>query len=293
MKNITKGNFISVIIPVYKDSKGLKDTLKSLENQTLEKNKFEIIVVNDGGSKEITKVCKKFNVKLVSLIPNGGSYAARNKGLSIAKGEYIAFIDADIMANSNWLKEGFRLLKTYDYIGGKIAIDRNKLKTLAHYFDYISAFDNENKLKKYHYAPTANLFLKRVIISKLGCFDKKLYSGGDVEFGRRVYESKKFKMYYARNLYVIHPPRNENELIKKYIRTRQGVKSLARLHPEIYSQPKLNFLKFIRFFISPTYKAITSRREISLPLRIKLFFWSIWFSYINSINLIKKEKKFN
>ena len=96
-------SFVSVIIPVYKDAIGLKDTLESLNEQTIDRANFEIIVVNDGGDPDITALCEKYQVRVIEQKPNRGSYYARNKGLEISKGEFIAFVDADIKVPNDWL----------------------------------------------------------------------------------------------------------------------------------------------------------------------------------------------
>jgi glycosyltransferase AglI len=286
-----KKDLISIIIPVYNNPKGIEDTLNSLKKQNLNKEKYEIIVANDGGDKKTARICKKFDVRLVNITPNEGSYAARNKGLSIAKGEYIAFIDADIKATSNWLKKGFELLKKYDYIGGQIKIDQTKTKTLADYFEYLSAFDNKKKLEKYHYIPTANLFIKRKIISALGGFDERLRSGGDFEFGDRVHRSKKFKMHYDKNLIVVHPPRGYRKLVKKFIRTTQGTLDLSRLYPERFGKFSYQPRRFIRALVYPLYAVLTSKKKINYLIRLKLLFWSIRIGTINLFYLIKINRK--
>lgn len=279
--------FISVIIPVYKDSEGTKDTLESLEEQNLNKSEFEIIIVNDGGDKETEKICKEHEVKIITIIPNKGSYNARNEGLKESRGEYIAFVDADIKVSENWLKLGRELLKKYDYVGGKVEIDKTKLKTLAHYFEYISAFENEKKIKKYNYIPTANLFVKRNIIKELGGFDKRLQSGGDVEFGSRVFSSRKFKMHYNDDLIVVHPPRGQERLLKKYIRVNKGANDLFTLYPNRFAQLKKSKIKFIKTFLFPLFKVITSKRKVPLFVRIQLVFWSVWFGFLRVIAIFK------
>lgn len=85
---------VSVIVPAYNASDYIEKCLKSLINQTLEG--IEIIVVDDGSTDDTYKVVSKYKDK-IKLIKqkNGGVASARNKGLSVAKGEYIAFVDSD------------------------------------------------------------------------------------------------------------------------------------------------------------------------------------------------------
>lgn len=92
-----KKPFISVIVPIYNAEKYLKDCVDSLVNQTL-KN-MEIILIDDGSTDKSSNIvdsyAKKYSNVIAKHVKNGGVSKARNKGLSLAKGEYIAFIDSD------------------------------------------------------------------------------------------------------------------------------------------------------------------------------------------------------
>ncbi len=88
---------ISVIVPVYNVEKYLKKCVESIQNQTY-KN-LEIILVDDGSPDNCPQICDKLaemddRIWTVHRV-NGGQSAARNSGLSVAKGEWIAFVDSD------------------------------------------------------------------------------------------------------------------------------------------------------------------------------------------------------
>ncbi|MDE6290351.1 MAG: glycosyltransferase [Muribaculaceae bacterium] len=88
---------ISVIIPVYNAERWLRDALASLQAQSYAD--FEAILVDDGSTDCSAAICKEFcgedvRFRLVSQ-PNAGVSAARNSGLDRARGEWIAFMDAD------------------------------------------------------------------------------------------------------------------------------------------------------------------------------------------------------
>jgi glycosyltransferase involved in cell wall biosynthesis len=88
-------NLISVIIPVYNGEKTIKETIESVLNQSF--SSLEVIVINDGSidtTAEIVKSIPDCRLKLFSYI-NAGLAASRNRGLSLAFGEYVSFIDAD------------------------------------------------------------------------------------------------------------------------------------------------------------------------------------------------------
>ena len=87
--------FVSVIIPVYNDLKLLSTCLECLDRQTYPKTRFEVLVVDNGSDLPVQPIVSRYsNVKLEKeSMP--GSYAARNRGIAAARGEILAFTDAD------------------------------------------------------------------------------------------------------------------------------------------------------------------------------------------------------
>ena len=103
---------ISVIIPVFNVENYLEKCLDSVVNQTL--NDIEIICINDGSTDNSPNILESYVQKDARIIvinqENKGLSAARNRGLEIAKGEYISFVDSD-----DWIDENF-LEKLYEAI---------------------------------------------------------------------------------------------------------------------------------------------------------------------------------
>lgn len=102
---MTNNPLISVIVPVYNTEKYIRDSLDSILAQTY--TNLEVIVINDGSkdmSEEIIQeyVAKDNRVKYFEQ-ENLGQSAARNKGIEIAKGKYIAFIDSDDVIGKNMM----------------------------------------------------------------------------------------------------------------------------------------------------------------------------------------------
>jgi len=291
-----KENFLSIIIPVYNDPKGLKITLSSLK-KILPDNKHEIIVVNDGANKNIASIAKNFRTNLVSISPNCGSYFARNRGIEYSKGEFIAFLDANIEVTHDWYDKGIESIKKYDYIGGKIVIDDSNINTITKLFEFKTAFLVKNYLEKNHYAPTTNLLIKRNIIKKIGGFNEKLKSGGDFEFGNRVYRNN-FKQYYNPKMIVIHPPRDLKEKIKKMKRISKGEKKLKNIHPKLSNHFKFHF----KYILPPRLSTIKTDKNFDFSFLEKFFgFWGlklcnfyykyIYKSFIKNRNTCKSFSK--
>lgn len=103
---------ISIVVPVYNVSNYLRRCLDSILKQTY--SKFEIILVNDGSTDGSAAICQEYlekdsRIRLVHQ-ENQGPSAARNLGISLAKGEYLTFIDSDDFVEEAYLELLYRSL---------------------------------------------------------------------------------------------------------------------------------------------------------------------------------------
>jgi len=127
---------VSIIIPYYKKKNYINKTISSVLRQSYQK--FEIIIVNDEPGKSskniLIKIKKKDKrIKIVNNKKNIGAGPSRNKGIKIAKGNYIAFIDSDDLWKKNKLKTQINIMKKYDYNISHTSyyiIDKNNKKSV-------------------------------------------------------------------------------------------------------------------------------------------------------------------
>lgn len=128
MKSKTK---VSVIVPIYNSENYLNRCLDSLVNQTL-KN-IEIILVNDGSKDNSLHICKEYskNDNRIKIIDgeNSGVSIARNKGLDIAEGEYVGFVDSDDYIDLNTFEEMYKIAneKNVDIVVCNFYRDNNSI----------------------------------------------------------------------------------------------------------------------------------------------------------------------
>lgn len=213
-------NFVSAIIPVYNDSERLKFCLQALENQTYSKDCYEVIVVDNASEEDLKSVVSQFSQAKYAYEEQPGSYVARNQGISVAKGEIIAFTDADCIPDSDWIEKGVASLVNNPecgLVGGKIELFfKNPEKpTSVELFERIELnFSQKAKLEKYQFAMTANLFTFKSVIDKIGNFDSNLKSGGDRQWGQRVFTAG-YKQVYADDARVAHPARHTFPELRK------------------------------------------------------------------------------
>ena len=108
-----ENQLISIIVPIYNVEKYLKECIESIINQTY-KN-IEIILVDDGSPDNCGKICEEYSQKDKRIIvihkENGGLSDARNKGIDIAKGDYLTFIDSDDFVNIDYIEKLYSSIK--------------------------------------------------------------------------------------------------------------------------------------------------------------------------------------
>ena len=146
-----KNKKISIIIPVYNSEKDLYRCIDSAINQTyLQK---EIILVNDGSTDSSGKICDSFSEKysFVNTIyqKNSGAAAARQKGISLATGDYITFLDADDFFENDYIE---KMMLNIDYNEADVVIGSMKNYNGTNYSEYNlyfeSGFYNKIRLQK-------------------------------------------------------------------------------------------------------------------------------------------------
>src|SRR5713226_6572342 len=99
--------FFSIIVPTYNHPKQLAACLQSLARLEYPRDRFEVIVVDDGGAAALEAVVAPFKNQIDVMLlrqSHSGPAAARNTGAARAKGEFLAFTGADCTPATNWLQ---------------------------------------------------------------------------------------------------------------------------------------------------------------------------------------------
>jgi len=171
-----------------------------------------------------------------------GSYSARNTAIEHAKGDVLAFTDADCVPDREWLAEGLRVLLSVDrvgVVGGCIEVvlpwDGDKQLNAAQIYEKYISFDQKGYVETKRFAATANMFTTRSVLEDVGFFDARLFSGGDLEFGNRV-ATAGYEVRYAERAIIRHPARDGlQDLMAKARRLAGGEVMLARLDIRHYT----------------------------------------------------------
>ncbi len=176
---------ISVIVPVAHDRR-LVRCLRGLFQQTIEPEAYEVLVVDNGPSDEIRRSVAEFPARYL-VFPGRGSYAARNHGIEEARGQVLAFTDADALPPPRWLSTICALFEGNELdaaAGPSHALNRDPVGRL------VQMVDDERWLRlarerRLTYCDTRNLAGRHELFRKEP-FDPDFKHGGDLEWGLRV-----------------------------------------------------------------------------------------------------------
>ncbi len=199
-RNFNTTPLISVIVPTFNRPLMLQDAINSILKQTIDD--FEIIVINDGGC-ELEKIIDSLNINrkitYVKHNTNKGLAAARNTGLKLAKGKYIAYLDDDDIFYSNHFetlipvleKEKFKIVYSDAYRAIQVK-EENQYKTIRKDIPYSNDFD-PNQLLVQNIAPINCFIHEKECLNKTGFFDETLTTHEDWDFWIRFSRHFEFK----------------------------------------------------------------------------------------------------
>jgi glycosyltransferase involved in cell wall biosynthesis len=248
---------VSVVVPVYNGDKDLPDLIECLRSQTYPPHRVEYLLVDNksrdrtstilqtaasnppsvppllrGGSKEGSNS----QIKIRNLTENQiqSSYAARNKGIRASTGEIIAFTDADCRPETQWLEN---LVKPFADL--EIGITCGEILALPGNTLLEKHAARENTLSQKYtlahpfcpYGQTANLAVRRQVLTQVGLFRPYLTSGGDADLCWRILRETSYKMYFAESAIARHRHRSTiKQLESQWYRYGESNKYLHELH---------------------------------------------------------------
>ena len=214
---------ISVIIPVFNDQRGINACLVALARQTLPASSFEVIVVDNDSSPPILLNTTGQSIHLIHC-PHPGSYSARNFGITKAKGEILAFTDADCQPEEDWLKHAIApLIKDANIIvGGDVLVSTRSSPNALELYQKLTAFDQRKNIEELGFSVTANLIARKTIFDHIGTFDEELLAGGDLEWCWRAKQAG-YAIHHQESAAVYTPARTSlSDAIRQARRVQGG-----------------------------------------------------------------------
>lgn len=308
-----KTPFISIIIPVKNGGSFFAKCMKSISNLNYPKRRYKVIIVDGHSTDNTVKIAKKYGAK-VYYEDVGNRSGACNVGLKHAKGEYVAFTDADCIVDKNWLKNSLKYFKDKVVgVGGtNITPKDDSIFAKAVGFIFSTKFLTGGSahgalLKKpteITSLPGCNAIYKANVLKK--GFDEKLITAEDTEVNYRIKKAGG-KLLYAPDVFVYHYRRSTPKSFWKQIyrygigRAQAGKKFKDMVNsfhiaaglfiPILFIVSALSIIfqtviLFIPFIIIPLYymlKALVETRSIRISLAVILgmiilvFAWSLGF----------------
>lgn len=301
-----KQPLISVIIPVYGVKKYISQCLESVINQTY-KN-LEIIVVNDGTKDRSADIAKEYAAKdsriKVYDFKNGGLSVARNRGLEIATGEYISYLDSD-----DWLdtKMYETLLETAmkneaDMVKCGI-IETNGAAEEKITFSDVKIINNEqhkafkNYFKGILWTLAWNGLYKKELAKKVKFPDNVVHED-NYSSGMFLYLAKKvIAMPFCLNYYRVNDAGISKGGVKKpldkilaIIKLKQDLLKLGFADKKLDWKLSVEFYHFVRGWNDDLYRVVAMKKDLyeyvmsNLDTRRKLSFW--WMGRKKKVKLI-------
>lgn len=221
-----RGVRVSVLIPVYNDDR-LKGCLEALAAQTLPRDRFEVLVIDNGSKEPQHDLVTAYPFARMLSEPTPGSYAARNRALPEARGDVIAFTDADCVPDPRWLEAGLAMIDAAPgpiVIAGRVDVFAKVpgRPTAVELIDIAFAFDQKRTVEASRYAVTANVITPKAVFDRIGTFDQTLLSGADGEWSQRA-AAAGIPVVYGHDAAVAHPARaGMGEILRKRRRTVGG-----------------------------------------------------------------------
>lgn len=187
---------ITIVIPVYNHEEVLEQALDSIKKQTYQN--FEVIIIDDGSSPPVDedryKNIFKNDFKFIRQ-KNSGAPVARNVGLREARGEYVIFWDADVLASPKMLEKMHNVLKIHrevDYVYANFYFGKKRM--LAKKFE-------EKSLKENNYIHTTSLIRREKCIF----WDETLSRFQDWDMWLTMLEQGTIGIYIPEDLFEVVP----------------------------------------------------------------------------------------
>ena len=230
---------ISIVICTYNREYIIEKALISLVNQTIGNEKFEIIVVNNGSTDNTIKIVNNFieehplyKISLFSEEENKGLSHVRNRGVELAKGKYIAYIDDDARAERDYVENIIKNVMLYPNdvaFGGKVLPEYEtgqEPKWMSQYIERVISIVNLGdrvKVLKKTYPVGCNMFFNVEILRKVGGFNTALSLRSDDKYIFYSLREKQYRILYIPEVVVYH-------FIDEYRTTLDYVKKISLLN---------------------------------------------------------------
>lgn len=189
---------LSIIIPTYNEEQYLPKLLKSITRQKF--TDYEIIVADAGSEDRTRKIAKRFGCKIVE---GGLPAVGRNKGAEVAQGDYLLFLDSDVVLTDGYLESALKEFIENDLgisITQMIPLSDSMIDKLSH--DFANFFMRKVETLKPHGAGCYGILTKKSLHKEVEGFDENLDFGEDTDYIEKIGYISSFKVLREPHLLV-------------------------------------------------------------------------------------------
>ena len=257
---------VAVIVPVWNGEAVLGRCLDALARQTIPRDSYQIIVVDNGSSDATARIARSYaGVELLEE-KRPGSYVARNLGIGRVRAPITAFTDADCEPTPDWLEQILRAAAAnpgFGVLAGKIDLFDEIAQEREVFGDYERLFSFPQSHAARGNCATANWASETALLKALGGFDAALKSGGDRQMALRIRDSG-HPLVYIPAMVVRHPVRaSRAELVRKRQRLSGGRWDRTKQRPRLVHVLGITAVDTIR-----RLRRAAISRELSLRRRL-------------------------
>ncbi|WP_368646146.1 glycosyltransferase family 2 protein [Alkalibacterium putridalgicola] len=299
---------VSVIVPVYNGEQYLTEAVGSIRKQTM--TDIEIILVNDQSTDNSAEICDQLKneddrIKVIHLEKNLGICGARNRGMSEAEGEYVAFCDNDDFFLTTLIEDNYSIAKKTEAdmvkFGRKlIDVDSNDkvLREKETPLKKASGFNEQTKMDHYFYMKSKGLLMnvwngiyRLALIKEENIFFNEFmrYGSEDADFSYRYFMAAKtiavnpkaYYIHYRRDASSTSRKFNENKIESMMLASRSEAEIFDRMEktPEV----KARIIIEINKLIMNMYTQQLFHRDNPMTVKEKVSF----------LNTVKKNEHLN
>ena len=261
---------VSVVVVVKNEEKYISDCLDSLVNQDYHKDCYEIIVVDGGSTDQTQAICRSYPIKIV--ITRSGISHQRNVGVEVARGKYVAFTDADCIAENAWLSKLVEGIENSEgnvvAVGGpNLVLDKDPILAKIIGYSQETFLGSGGSPQSYRIIestyvnsiPNCNILYKKEIITEEK-YDSTISIGDDCELNFSL-SQRSYKFFYLPDAVVWHHrPNTLKNFSRKMISYGIALGVITRKHKRIirWYAPLVAFAVLVIFAAYPAMKYIQS-----------------------------------